>query len=188
MAIYAPAKRINPTIRRRGNDRKGVYATLFLTSMVDMFAILVIFLLQSFSAEGELIILPQGLQLPRVQNVGGLSQAPSLVLSLEDLVLDGKVIAKTKDILESSEWNVPELQQILTDKKAELEGALKESQELAELSEEDQLNLQKINISADRRLNFEAVKKIIYTAGFAGFPVYQLAVFQSKKTELSNQE
>jgi biopolymer transport protein ExbD len=183
MAIYAPAKRINPSIRRRGKDRKGVYATLFLTSMVDMFAILVIFLLQSFSSEGELIILPQGLQLPKVQNVGGLSQAPSLVLSLEELLLDGKVIAQTKDILASADWNVPELQQVLVDKKAELEAT---TAAFAELTEEAKLNLQKINISADRRLNFEAVKKIIYTAGFAGFPIYQLAVFQGKAPDPQN--
>lgn len=178
MPIYAPARRINPTIRRRGVGRKGVYASLFLTSMVDMFAILVIFLLQSFSSEGEIIVLPQGLELPKVKNTGSLQEAPSLIIGLDEITFQGEVIAQTADVMASSEWNIPKLQEALTNFKSELEA---EAIALRELDEEAKKEMQKINISADRRLTFEAVKKVIYTAGFAGFPIYQLAVFQGAR-------
>lgn len=179
MAIYAPARRINPTIRRRSGGRKGVYATLFLTSMVDMFAILVIFLLQSFSSEGELIVLPQGLELPKVKNTGSLQIAPSLVIGLEEILFEGEVVAKTSEVVGRDEWNIPQLQQKLTDFKSKLEA---EAIALRELDEERKAEMQRINISADRRLPFEAVKNVIYTAGFAGFPSYNLSVFQAARS------
>lgn len=178
MPIYAPARRINPSIRRRGTGRKGVYASLFLTSMVDMFAILVIFLLQSFSSEGELIVLPQGLELPKVKNTGSLEEAPSLVIGLEEVIFQGEVVAQTSDVIQMQEWNIPKLQEVLTNFKAQREA---ETIALRELDEKTKIDLQKINISADRRLSFSTVKKVIYTAGFAGFPYYQLAVFQAAK-------
>src|SRR3954463_12927739 len=99
MAIYAPAKRINPTVKRRSSiGKKGVYAGLFLTSMVDMFAIMVIFLLQSFSSEGELIVLPQGLELPKAQNIGVLERAPSLVIGRDQIMFEGKYIIDTDKV------------------------------------------------------------------------------------------
>src|SRR4051812_1044483 len=114
MAILAPAKRINPTIKRRsGFEKKNVYAALFLTSMVDMFAIMVIFLLQSFSAEGELIILPKGFELPKAANIGILEAAPSLVIAEDNILLEGEKIANTLEIARQAEWAIPSLQQAL---------------------------------------------------------------------------
>src|SRR3954470_17401936 len=100
MSIIAPGKRINPTILRKSSmGRRSVYAGLFLTSMVDMFAILVIFLLQSFSSEGDLIILPPGLELPKAKNVGTLERAGSLVIARDKITFEGKLIAMTDDVL-----------------------------------------------------------------------------------------
>ena len=170
MAIYAPAKRINPNIRRRsGGRRKNVYAALALTSMVDMFAIMVIFLLQSFSAEGEIIVLPPGLQLPRAANTGSLERAPSVVISLEGVFFQGEEVAKTPEMLAAENWNVEGLRDALTAFKQEREQILAEGGSL-------EVNSEIINVSADKRLEFEAVKKVLYTVGHAGFPRYRLAV------------
>jgi len=179
MSIIAPGRRINPTIRRRsGIGRKAVYASLFLTSMVDMFAILVIFLLQSFSSEGELIVLPNGLQLPKAQNVGTLERAPSLVIAQDKILFEGDVVARTSDVAGQTEWEIPLLQKALETYKAKnpqptgngdsgAEGAVSPSQ--------------KINISADRRLPFQIVRKVIYNAGYVGFPDFRFAVFAGAK-------
>jgi hypothetical protein len=177
MPIIAPAKRINPTIRRRtGFEPKGVYATLFLTSMVDMFAIMVIFLLQSFSAEGELIILPQGLELPKAKNTGVLERAPSLVVAKEKIMFEGLAIIDTAKVIEAKEWHVPELQEALKGYKEKIAAEIaKSNPPLTE--EEAKKKAQRINISADRRLLFNVIKKVIYNAGFAGFPDFRFAVF-----------
>ncbi len=191
MAMITTARRINPTIQRRsGSAKKGVYATLFLTSMVDMFAIMVIFLLNSFSPEGEIIVLTKGFELPKVVNTGQLSQAPSIVIGLEEITFDGEVIGKTADVAAATDWNIPGLQQILTDRKAALEEELKAAgvpqtaDGQFELTEEQMRELRKINVSADKRLPFETVKKVIYTAGFAGFPDFRLAVLKGSEQEI----
>jgi biopolymer transport protein ExbD len=174
MAIRANASRINPTLRRRnGGSRKQVYAGLFLTSMVDMFAILAIFLLQSFSSEGELIILPQGLELPKAQNVGTLEYAPSLVIAQDKILFEGKEIAKTQEVINQPEWVVPALQDALKNFKAPPGREPKPDPN----ADPDKPITQKINISADRRLQFHIIRKIIYNAGFAGFPDFRFAVF-----------
>lgn len=174
MAIRSNASRINPTLRRKGGGgRKQVYAGLFLTSMVDMFAILAIFLLQSFSSEGELIILPQGLELPKAQNVGTLEYAPSLVIAQDRILFEGAEVAKTQDVINQPDWAVPALQEALKGFKPP-KGREPKVDPNADPSKPVP---QKINISADRRLQFHIIKKIIYNAGFAGFPDFRFAVF-----------
>jgi biopolymer transport protein ExbD len=189
MAIYAPDRRINPTIRRKNTlGRKGVYAGLALTSMVDMFAIMVIFLLQSFSAEGELIVLPKGLELPEATHVGTLQRAAVITVSRDRIEFEGVEVARTEDVAAQTGWAVQALQDAL---KAHREKLLEEmkAQSIADgtpLPEGQEIKLdQKINISADRRLEFQIVKKIIYNASFAGFPDFRFAVFGKGKQELS---
>jgi len=186
MTIVVSARRINPTIRRRGGaGKKSVYATLYLTSMVDMFAIMVIFLLNSFSPEGELIVLTKGFELPKAVNTGTLSMAPSIVVGLEEITFDGEVVAKTPEVAVATDWNIPGLQQILTDRKAKMEEEMKLAlAEGTELTEEQQKQLRMINVSADKRLPFETVKKVIYTSGFAGFPDFRLAVLRSSEERI----
>lgn len=170
MPIKAPGRRINPTIRRKsGTQKKSVMAGLFLTSMVDMFAILTIFLLQSFSGEGELIVLPPGLQLPEARNVGTLEPAASLVISESVISFQGEVVAETAALLNDGPWVIDRLQQVLKEYRAKLEttAAIDGSEK----------KIEKINISADRRLPFLVVKKVIYNAGSAGFPDFRFAVF-----------
>jgi len=183
MTIVVSARRINPTIRRRGGaGKKNVYAALFLTSMVDMFAIMVIFLLNSFSPEGEIIVLTKGFELPAAVNTGQLSIAPSIVVGLEEITFDGEVVAKTPEVAAAADWNIPGLQQILTDRKAKMEEEMKT--EGLELTEEQMKELRKINVSADKRLPFETVKKVIYTSGFAGYPDFRLAVVKSSEERI----
>ncbi|MDB5038118.1 MAG: Adventurous gliding motility protein [Bacteriovoracaceae bacterium] len=179
MPILAPAKRINPTIKRRtGFEKKNVYASLLLVSMVDMFAIMVIFLLQSFSAEGELIVLPKGLELPKAENIGVLERAPSLVISQDQILLEGNVIAKTGDVAAQTEWAVLPLQKALSDYRTK---SLAEATRKGLTGDAATKFGQKINISADKRLTFQVVKKVIYNAGFAGYPDFRFAVFGGSK-------
>lgn len=181
MAIYAPDRRINPTIRRKGTGgRKAVFAGLYLTSMVDMFAILVVFLLQSFSAEGELIVLPKGLELPEAANTGTLEKAAVLTISREKVEFEGKFIADTEKVAAQEGWAIGALQDELKAYKAKLETEMREKAAKAgqPIPAAQPVKLeQKINISADRRLQFQIVKKVIYNASFAGFPDFRFAVF-----------
>ena len=55
-------------VQKGAHGRKSAYAELNLTSMVDMLTILVVFLLQTFSASGELLSVSKNIVLPDAVN------------------------------------------------------------------------------------------------------------------------
>jgi len=85
--------------------RKKIWAikaagfTLMLTSMVDMFSMLVVFLLQTFSSSPEILI-AKGVVLPNSNTPSIVREAPVLSLSKNgNLYLDQKLVATTEVVL-----------------------------------------------------------------------------------------
>lgn len=81
--------------------KRGLIAGLTLTSMVDMFSLLVIFLLQTFSASPELVMVAKDLKLPSAITGRELEDAPVLSISPEEVYLDQKLIGKTQALLQN---------------------------------------------------------------------------------------
>ena len=79
---------------------KGVTATLMLTSMVDMFSMLVVFLLQTFSSSPEILI-TKGVELPASFTAKIVNEAPVLSLSKDEIFLDQKLVGKISVIMKS---------------------------------------------------------------------------------------
>ncbi len=76
---------------KRVQSKRTLLIALSLTAMVDMFAVLVIFLLQSFSASPELIV-TKGIELPKAISGGEIREAPVLALVNGELFLDQELI------------------------------------------------------------------------------------------------
>ena len=85
--------------KRRG---KVMQATLMLTSMVDMFSMLVCFMLQTFSSTPEIMV-TQGVTLPDSITGKTVKEAPVLSLNKDELFLDQKLIGKTAILLKKPE-------------------------------------------------------------------------------------
>ena len=90
MAIQTPGKR--PAKRflkskvmsgKFGKGRKGSSADLQLTSMVDMFTLLVIFLLANFSASGEVLFMSKEIQLPTASHGTEIERAPVVAITVQ---------------------------------------------------------------------------------------------------------
>src|SRR5207245_11407181 len=103
MAIVEPGKRPGPRIeqsrvfsKKFARGKKSGYAGLMLTSLVDMFTIIVIFLLQNFSATGE-IILSKDIKLPDAQHGAALEVAPMIAISGEAVTFQAKMVVQTDD-------------------------------------------------------------------------------------------
>ena len=79
--------------------KRLIIAGLTLTSMVDMFSLLVIFLLQTFSTSPELVMVTKGLALPVAISGRELDDAPVLSLNKEEIFLDQKPVGKTQEVL-----------------------------------------------------------------------------------------
>lgn len=90
--------------RNQKGKRKGkvLQATLMLTSMVDMFSMLVCFMLQTFSSTPEVLI-TKGVTLPDSLTAKTVIEAPVLSLNNGELFLDQKLVGPTDDILKKPE-------------------------------------------------------------------------------------
>jgi biopolymer transport protein ExbD len=79
--------------------KKLLIAGLTLTSMVDMFSLLVIFLLQSFSTSPELLAVTDGVTLPSASTAKEIKDAPVMSVSKDGVFLDQKRIGSTSELL-----------------------------------------------------------------------------------------
>lgn len=140
--------------------------TLNITSMTDMFTILLVFLLQSFAA-GEVQIDPaQGVRLPSSSTDKNPVNGVKLSISPTELKFDQTLVAKvSNNVIEASAIDSSDSNFIkpLFD---QLEAVNKKDPNLAKMG--------KILLQADESLPYSTVRKIMYTASMAGFPNVKL--------------
>ena len=146
---------------RKQKLKRTLVAGLMLTSMVDMFSLLVIFLLQSFSNSPQVMNLNKGVTLP-VALSGSISKdAPVLSLSADEITLDNKVLGSTHSILESPQVLLTELQGI---------------QKIWLQNHQNEKFDGEINLQADKNLSAPLVSEVMGILISQGFSSIQLAV------------
>ena len=113
--IKPPARVCESSSRSSSSPRvdwvKVRYAELNLTSMVDMLTILVVFLLQTFSASGELLTVSKNITLPEAVNFRDLEQAPIIAVSRDSVTLNGDPKADSQELSRENtvDWKIPQL-------------------------------------------------------------------------------
>lgn len=85
--------------RLKHQERRIRMVSLSLTSMVDMFAILVIFLLVNTSTVSQWIEVSHNIELPRAGMVDPPKQAPAIQISDEGIFGNEKLLVSAKDSL-----------------------------------------------------------------------------------------
>ena len=165
---YAPLS----FVAHGAGGRKSGYAELNLTSMVDMLTILVVFLLQTFSASGELLTVQKNITLPEAQNWKDLEQAPIIAVSKESVTLDGRRVADAEQLNaeNTSDWKITDLHDQLV--------TLKNNFKLLHPSEQFTGT---VIVQADRNVDFKVIKKVMYSCGLAGYQNVNFAVQQKAK-------
>lgn len=180
MAVFTPGRHpaYEPIGRLRGNPlksgKKSGNSELNLTAMVDMFTVIVIFLLQSFSGEGEVSV-HKNLVLPDSEKAKPLSErGPIVVVMQGEVSLDGEVIA-TLDDEQADDPGIQALTERLT--------AIREQNNKVEeeLRKKDPNRPQKpfdghLIVQADQKTDFKLVRRAIFSANAAGWVHLQFAV------------
>lgn len=92
--------------------KRMVVVGLTLTSMVDMFSLLVIFLLQTFSASPDLLVITKGVELPTAATGREIKDAPLLSLSEQGVFLDQKPVGSMQALLANPEPLMHKLAQL----------------------------------------------------------------------------
>lgn len=145
--------------------KKNQSFTLNITSMTDMFTILLVFLLQNFAA--EVAIDPvEGLRLPSSTSEKNPVFAVKLAISPTALKFEDKTIAKVED---------NKIEQAAVDGKDsnfikplfdQLQEVNKKDDKIAKSG--------KVLLQADKDLPYTTLRKVMYTASMAGFPNVKL--------------
>ena len=149
---------------RKSAAKKNLIIGLSLTSMVDMFSLLVIFLLQTFAASPELLVIAKGVTLPSAVSGYELKDAPVLSLSSAGVYLDQKFVGLTTDLLEDP---------------APLMNRLGELRSLWQKTHPGQSFKGELNLQADRELPSTVISQFMAMLPSQNYGSIQLAVLSS---------
>lgn len=171
--MAAPSKRSVPLLLgynksraiARARDKK---VALNLTSMIDMFTILVVFLLKSYSAEGAIVTISEALALPHSHSEQRVEMRLEIAVNSSAIVVDGDPIVAVDDALLSTGNSIPLLVARLRDH-LEYTSRLKGT-----LSEEDR----RVNIQGDVAIPAILLQRVMASCSEAGYDTQNLAVIK----------
>ena len=159
--------------RMIANNKKSTFA-LQLTAMVDMFTILIVFLLKSFSSSAVTINPHKGLDLPQSSAYKEPIEALKLIVATDGIYVDDKrIVVVNSGKIAATEFD-PEDQDFIKGLYDELNTQALKSKEIAGKNEDVQFD-GKIVMQADSRLDYNVIKKVMYTSSLAGYADMKLA-------------
>lgn len=155
-------------------NRSKVITKMNLTSLMDVFTILVFFLLVN-SGSVELVEAPKDVKLPESMEETKPRETVVVFVSPENILIQGEVVALTEDVLVGDSSYLGPL--------AERLAALKEN--VIGSSTQTIAQTQEVTILADRSVPFIVVRKIMSACTGEGYENVSLAVIQ-KPTQVAS--
>jgi len=153
---------------RRKVKRQGE-AGLIITSLIDVFVIVLVYLIRSVSSEGSLMTSADNLVLPMSQR----SKSPTeisltIIGDQKHITVDDVVLMDTEDVRKQDSLLVKPVLDVLTKKreeerKAEVLGLIKEA-------------TGKVVVQFDKNTPYDIVTKVMATCGYAGYNNIKFAV------------
>ena len=157
--------------RVSGHGRKSVDHQIPLIPFIDFLIVLVIFLLMSFSASGELIAQQPTITMPDAKNTQRIEISPVVAIDERVITLDGTRVADTQTQGQSAQVDrIEPLIQGLESEKRKWE-TIHPSEPFAG----------QVIVQADRNIDFRVVKKVMFSAASAGYGNVSFAVNQREQ-------
>lgn len=153
-------------IRRMERSRKKTPG-LNLTSLMDVFTILVFFLLAN-SSSSEVLATPKLIELPSSVVEAKPRETVVIMVSPETVLVQGEVVANTPELLVSSTDSIPEI----TERLSQLE------HNIIGISTKEIVESKEITVLADKAIPFRVLKKIMLTCTASGYGKISLAVIR----------
>lgn len=159
------------SITQRGKSRTGRGVKGFkpqLTSLVDVMTILLIYLLQSFSTEGDIVTVHKDLILPESSATKQPELKVTLMVNNKYILAEDAQVATVEEVLSNDDLVIPNLSGWLEKRRMATEKIEKYSTTTKFSGD--------ITIQGDKRIRFRLLKKIMYTCGQQGYNNFSLAV------------
>ena len=153
-------------IRRMGRNKKKMTG-LNLTSLMDVFTILVFFLL-FHSSGAEVVEAPKQIKLPDSVVETKPRETVVIMVSPETVVVQGKAVLNTPDLYDVKADTVAEI----TERLQQLERSI------IGISTKSVVESKEVTVLADKTIPFLALKKIMSTCTGSGYGKISLAVIQ----------
>lgn len=142
-----------------GGGGRALNTEIPLIPFIDFLLCIVLFLLASFSATGELPV-DKNVQLPKAENVMDMVEAPMVAITGTQILVDGVPAGNTRAIEEANRLQrVDELFNVLKNKR-ELWKSLNPGRDFPGVAV----------LQVDRRVPALVVKSVFQTSAFAGYP------------------
>lgn len=196
MAIFRPGERFRyHRILSKRKNKRNLGVVLSLTAMVDMFTVLVIFLLQNYNTTGEILYLPKEVTLPKASSTKDLKPAFVITVSNKEIFLDKNKVADFATVKQQEEWMIQplydELQKGLVKSKSDyetnLQNRLKNVVDKARgVQKEDPNAWRKVTIQADKDIDLLSIKKVMFTIIEAGAGEVNFAVTKIPSEAVTN--
>lgn len=152
--------------RLRARLRGSQTATLRMTSLMDIFTALLLFLLKTFVASGQAGTVSPGVQLPSSLARTPVREAPIVAVTGDFVLLDGEPMASSADAVRGSDLKIASLYE-----------------RLAQLHEEHRSEPEfepRVIVQGDRGIEFRLLQRVMYTSHLAGYTSVSLAVLQDE--------
>lgn len=183
--IEAPGYRLHPQYdlhrlrrRRHGGGTKNANHELPLTSMIDMFSILCIFLLMNFSSTGEIFFISKDIKIPAANHSRPIDSNPLISITAKTVTLDAEKIGD-RDF--SAEDKTGDLEK--------LRARLQQIRIFQETIHPGQPFKGNVNIQADENLSILHIKRVMNSLIAEGWTGINFAVrLDAKAQEATSQE
>ena len=156
----------------RREKKKRVGTTLNLTALIDLFTVLVLFLLFQLVGGGEVLPASEKLRLPDSISTTPPQATVTVLISVDNITVEGKRIVGIQEVLE-----VPDL--LIVSLKEELDFHAQKAKDVGEAMGV-QVFKGKVTILGDHMIPFKLLEKVMYTCSLAEFSDINLAVIQKE--------
>ena len=153
-------------IRRMERSRKKTPG-LNLTSLMDVFTILVFFLLAN-SSSSEVLATPKIIELPTSVVEAKPRETVIIMVSPTTVLVQGEVVVNTPELLASTNDSIPEITERLTQLERNIIG----------ISTKEVVESKEVTVLADKTIPFRVLKKIMLTCTASGYGKISLAVIR----------
>ena len=165
----------NPRLKRQARKRRGETGfKLNITSMMDMFTIILVFLIKNYSTDGAMLTPAEDLTLPTSTAEKAAREALSVKIAQNSISVEGRVVigaALYAAISDQSEFLIDDLYEVLRE-------YAQRATELAVLSGQEFSG--QITVQGDSRVPYGILTRIMYTCGQAGYPDINLIVYRQE--------
>ncbi len=170
MVKSARAKRMEKHHKRN----KGA-GSLNLVSLMDIFTILVFFLLVN-SSDVETLPNTKDLQLPESIAEEKAKESVVIMISEEDILVQGVAVAKVADVLAKTSNDIPALREAL---KSQNDRVLRRAAQ-------DDIAGREVTIMGDKDIPYRLLKKVMATCTESDYGQISLAVLQKSSDKLNS--